>query len=416
MSNLEVTRFRETQFIANHVHIKMLHKFTKQFPNIDSHLHGSTKFTAPRRELVAERKPLVSRSILLVSKLWLLRAPSTLASNSLTTGPKTAAIPLAMTSAESRSADVASPDPDVFVSAMTSIDAALLLIRVCRFPSEEAVHHILSTFIFSSSLPLCFNAAHKIFQIATGKKLGLRKQDCSTQVYFSKLSSSKPQTLNQCFENNKENCAGEIGDFCLWWFGGFFLKKFIHLKFITILVCAQLDFKKYFVPTPQCFVGWDKWWRACKVVVLALGGSIKVVSWWGGKGMLLTCSVLKLLWLAQTFLFLFTHLQLYLQEYYGYLERRIIWLLWWGSRMDSMFVCLQSDDHKTILQRVLFIGLTLSGWTSLSQWYYDQIIMIIFLVDWKLPNLHLYCWNNILKRIDATYWALECTRRICDPV
>lgn len=44
--------------------------------------------------------PFVRRSMLPVSRLWLLRAPSTRASKSRTTGPRMAASPCAMTSAE----------------------------------------------------------------------------------------------------------------------------------------------------------------------------------------------------------------------------------------------------------------------------------------------------------------------------
>ena len=56
--------------------------------------------------------PFVRRSMLPVSKLWLFKAPSTLASKSLTTGPKIAAIPSAITVADSSS--------DFFVLSLTT--------------------------------------------------------------------------------------------------------------------------------------------------------------------------------------------------------------------------------------------------------------------------------------------------------
>ena len=57
--------------------------------------------------------PFVRRSMLPVSKLWLFKAPSTLASKSLTTGPKIAAIPSAITVADSSS--------DFFVLSLTTL-------------------------------------------------------------------------------------------------------------------------------------------------------------------------------------------------------------------------------------------------------------------------------------------------------
>ena len=95
--------------------------------------------------------PFVRRSMLHVSKLWLFKAPSTLASKSLTTGPKIAAIPSAITVADSSS--------DFFVLSLTTLVSGANAASVMFFPPSS------SSCSLEQWLPSLIRSAHPLHLI-----------------------------------------------------------------------------------------------------------------------------------------------------------------------------------------------------------------------------------------------------------
>ena len=136
--------------------------------------------------------PFVRRSMLPVSKLWLFKAPSTLASKSLTTGPKIAAIPSAITVADSSS--------DFFVLSLTTLVSGAHAASVMFFlPSSSS-----SSSSLEQWLPSLIRSAHTFHLICFYKHaFPTRKiERLAMRPSFLRLQCSSIKTDN-------ENCMQE---------------------------------------------------------------------------------------------------------------------------------------------------------------------------------------------------------------